>query len=290
MAYAPGVRIQRHSNPEVLFDGVATGTPLIANAARSINEVRDTISNFRQEILPGTPIITSPLTASGPVNQPFNYQITATNSPTSFNATGLPAGLSVNTSNGLISGTPTQSGQFNVTLSATNSVTTGELLIKLTISGSNCAARFLVDLNRQLRILSPIPLGQAEDPLPALRTLRDQILLPHPAGQKLVAQYYANGAAMSQLLSDNEALARLALPLLMEVLPALQAGTQDGGRFRVSREHYDRIVELLNAADRAATPEVTAWLRDVQQLMSRSRRDADGEVVVLEIAQALREP
>ena len=36
----------------------------------------------------------------------FSYQITASNSPTSFSAAGLPDGLSVNTA-GLISGTPT---------------------------------------------------------------------------------------------------------------------------------------------------------------------------------------
>ena len=56
------------------------------------------------------PAITSPLTASGTVGVAFSYQITASNNPTSFNATGLPAGLSVNTTTGLISGTPTAAG------------------------------------------------------------------------------------------------------------------------------------------------------------------------------------
>src|SRR5438477_427458 len=79
------------------------------------------------------PVITSPLTATGQVGVAFSYQITATNSPTSFNATGLPAGLTVNTTNGLISGTPTTAGTYSVTISATNSGGTGNATLTLTI-------------------------------------------------------------------------------------------------------------------------------------------------------------
>ena len=49
------------------------------------------------------PSITSPLASSATVGIAYSYQITATNSPTGFNATGLAAGLSVNTNTGLIS-------------------------------------------------------------------------------------------------------------------------------------------------------------------------------------------
>ena len=41
----------------------------------------------------GAPVITSATTASGTVGSAFSYQITATNTPTSYGATGLPAGL-----------------------------------------------------------------------------------------------------------------------------------------------------------------------------------------------------
>src|SRR6266496_219434 len=80
------------------------------------------------------PVITSPLTATGQVGVTFSYQITATNNPTSFNATGLPAGLSVNTSTGLISGTPTTTGTSSVTISATNAGGTGSATLVITIS------------------------------------------------------------------------------------------------------------------------------------------------------------
>lgn len=68
---------------------------------------------------PSGPKITSPLTASGMQNVSFTYTATASGTqPISFTATGLPAGLTL--SGSTISGIPTQSGQFLVTLTATN--------------------------------------------------------------------------------------------------------------------------------------------------------------------------
>ncbi len=66
------------------------------------------------------PAITSGLLFSSPVGSAFSYTITATNNPTSFSATGLPAGLSLNTSTGLISGTPTSPQVASVPILATN--------------------------------------------------------------------------------------------------------------------------------------------------------------------------
>jgi subtilisin-like proprotein convertase family protein len=80
------------------------------------------------------PVVTSPSTASGTVGQSFSYQITANNSPTSFGATGLPTGLTVSTSTGLISGTPSSVGTSTVTVSTINSTGTGTGIVAVTIS------------------------------------------------------------------------------------------------------------------------------------------------------------
>ena len=80
------------------------------------------------------PVITSSDTAGGTVGTAFSYQITATNSPTSFGASGLPTGLTVDTASGLISGTPTGAGTSNVMLSATNSGGTGSSPLALTVT------------------------------------------------------------------------------------------------------------------------------------------------------------
>jgi hypothetical protein len=82
----------------------------------------------------GSPHITSSLTAQGTAGTTVNYQITATPAATSFNAIALPSGLSINTSSGLISGTPTVYGTFPVTLGASNSDGTGTALLNLTIA------------------------------------------------------------------------------------------------------------------------------------------------------------
>ena len=84
--------------------------------------------------VPPAPVITSPLAATGTVGTAFSYQITATNCPSSYNATPLPPGLTVNTSTGLISGTPTVGGVYSVTISATNAGGTGSATLVITVN------------------------------------------------------------------------------------------------------------------------------------------------------------
>jgi len=66
------------------------------------------------------PTITSALTMTGTGGQFLSYKITASQSPTGYGATSLPAGLSVNTSTGLISGIPMAIGAFSIPISASN--------------------------------------------------------------------------------------------------------------------------------------------------------------------------
>ena len=65
------------------------------------------------------------------VNAPFNYQLAASNNPTSFGATNLPPGVSLNTSSGAISGTPSVAGVYVVNVTATNAYGTS---LKRTLS------------------------------------------------------------------------------------------------------------------------------------------------------------
>lgn len=68
------------------------------------------------------------------VNLPFNYVVSATNSPTTYSAVGLPTGLTIDSSNGLISGIPTPAGTYYITLTATNATGSGTQSLTLTVS------------------------------------------------------------------------------------------------------------------------------------------------------------
>jgi hypothetical protein len=84
-------------------------------------DVTFTISN------PPAPSLNGNNNATGTVGVAFSYQIQATNNPTSYNTSPNPPapGLTVNTTTGSISGTPTTVGNYSVTLSATNAGGTG---------------------------------------------------------------------------------------------------------------------------------------------------------------------
>lgn len=107
--------------------GLISGTPTIA--AEGVHNIGLTATNATGAspsvtlvitIVPPPAVISSPLIASGMVGVAFTYEATASNRPSSFTAVDLPAGLSIDTAVGAITGTPTTPGTYNVTLTATN--------------------------------------------------------------------------------------------------------------------------------------------------------------------------
>jgi hypothetical protein len=88
-----------------------------------------------QGMLLPPPSITSATSASAVMGMPFSYQIEAANNPTSFTASGLPAGLSVNGISGLISGAPVSAGSSTVVIGASNASGSASVSLVLTVSG-----------------------------------------------------------------------------------------------------------------------------------------------------------
>ncbi len=113
-----------------LHSGANTITVNAYDAAGNSNHASITINYMDYAAMP---VITSTGTMVGTVGAAFSYPITATNSPTSYSANGLPPGLSVNSNSGVISGTPTTAGVYSVGLSATNGVGTGTGTLTITI-------------------------------------------------------------------------------------------------------------------------------------------------------------
>jgi hypothetical protein len=72
------------------------------------------------------PTIQNPGNRQGTLNQPTSLQIVASdpdaNDTLTFSATGLPTGLAIGPSNGLISGVPTKNGTFSVTVRVVDSL------------------------------------------------------------------------------------------------------------------------------------------------------------------------
>jgi hypothetical protein len=58
--------------------------------------------------------------AGGSSGVPFSFTVTATHAPTSFSASGLPPGLSMNPSTGAITGTPVGTGTYQITVTVSN--------------------------------------------------------------------------------------------------------------------------------------------------------------------------
>lgn len=88
-----------------------------------INGIWDsTADNGVLTVTAATPVVTA-ASPTGTYNSAFSYNVIATNAPTAYAIVSgsLPTGLSFNTTNGLLSGTPTQVGTFAVGVTATNS-------------------------------------------------------------------------------------------------------------------------------------------------------------------------
>ncbi len=88
---------------------------------------------------PVAPIITGSATATGIVGASTSYSPSATGTPTSYTANGLPAGLSINATTGTVSGTPTTAGTSQATLSATNGAGTGTATVTFIIAAQGAA-------------------------------------------------------------------------------------------------------------------------------------------------------
>ena len=100
---------------------------------------------------PGNTVtVTNPGNQTGTVGTPASLQIQATDSASgqtlTYSATGLPAGLSINSSSGLISGTPTTAGTSSVTVTAKDTTNaSGSASFTWTVNPvSNCTASQLL--------------------------------------------------------------------------------------------------------------------------------------------------
>lgn len=135
-----------------------TGTPadgaiytlVSASSLTSLATLESSVSGYQLAVLNNTlqlqPVgapafSSSSFTVTGTANGAFTYQISASGNPTSYGATGLPAGLVLNAATGEITGTPTVGGTYDVAVSATNAGGTGYMTLTLSFTDEFDALR-----------------------------------------------------------------------------------------------------------------------------------------------------
>ncbi len=139
--------------------GLVSGTPSAAGSSSVTVSAKDTTgatgsASFTWTISSATGntvTVTNPGNQTGTVGAAASLQISATDSASgqtlTYSATGLPAGLSIGSSTGLISGTPSAAGSSSVTVSAKDTTgATGSASFTWTISsgGGGCTAAQLL--------------------------------------------------------------------------------------------------------------------------------------------------
>jgi serine protease len=138
--------------------GLISGTPTTAGTSSVTVTAKDTTNasgsaSFTWTINPAggnTVTVTNPGNQTGTVGTAVSLQIQATDSASgqtlSYSATGLPAGLSINSGTGLISGTATTAGTSSVTVTAkdtTNASGSASFTWTINSSGGCTAAQLL---------------------------------------------------------------------------------------------------------------------------------------------------
>jgi O-glycosyl hydrolase len=154
---------------------ISTVSPWMTSATQSLEQQSPLIvSNgaFTYEIpsqsvitFVGTeaPLITSASIASATFGEPFRFAVTATNSPTSYSALGLPPGLEIGPASGVISGTPTAAGEYRATVIATNAGGSGTLDLIIRVAKANAS----VTLNNLVTSYDGTPRGATATTAPA---------------------------------------------------------------------------------------------------------------------------
>ena len=118
--------------PALLVSAVQHGDILLFRGWYDDDPANTNIAAIYAEAHPA-PAVTSAATASADTGAPFSYTITASNQPVQFSATGLPAGLTLNTTTGIISGTPLVSGNVSIALGAASIWGTGQQNLALVL-------------------------------------------------------------------------------------------------------------------------------------------------------------
>lgn len=229
----------------------------------------------------GPPVITSATTASGTVGAAFSYTIAAKNWPNSYGAQNLPAGLSVDSKTGVISGTPLTSGNYAVTLQVFNQFapapTTANLSLAISSSAAGQPASRVVWAGSAVTFTTA-----AAAPNPTFQWQFDGVSIPGATGAtfSLDAAGPANTGIYTAVISANGQVSTTvpATLGLMSTVKVLGTGQEVGSDIvHVNGNIYDQVLMQGTAAS------ITA---DAGQVARVSFVDLNNDIVQVEFAGA----
>ena len=119
--------------------GLISGTPTETGTFNVTVDAKGAINTATKRIkfviTPQMVDFTSANTASGAISTAFSFQLAAPVTKPKYGASGLPSGLRVSSSTGLITGTPTTPGIYAVTVTASNATMIASAILSITING-----------------------------------------------------------------------------------------------------------------------------------------------------------
>jgi sugar lactone lactonase YvrE len=123
-----------NTNADALAGGIYTGTITFTDTQTGYTVTEGVSLSVTALPSGGTaPVFSSPLSVIAYQNTAFSFQLTA-NTSAIFSATGLPPGLSLNQTSGIISGTPTTLGPSYVSITAANSAGSVSTTLIITVA------------------------------------------------------------------------------------------------------------------------------------------------------------
>jgi uncharacterized delta-60 repeat protein len=140
----------------------SSGSPLVQVRATGVSPSSEFGSSGLVQVIylansSNVPVVSSPSAVTGTTGSPLTFNVTGTNTPTSFSASGLPPGLTINGTTGVISGTPTGTGTYTVAVTVTNGSGSSISSLTITVSppgGSSFAPAPTSSANRLINLSS----------------------------------------------------------------------------------------------------------------------------------------
>lgn len=158
--------------------------PVALTATNADGSSTATLTVTVQAFSPDAPVVNVPGTPlSATVGQPFSYQLDATNKPTSYQISGLPAGVTYDPKMGLIHGLFANAAKILLQVQATNASGTGSASLEIDVLAANTLPVVILSATRNADAAT----GQAGS---------FTVGLSAPSGADLAVYYTVKGTAI----------------------------------------------------------------------------------------------